>query len=58
MTDQEIGQKLKQYRQQKNLTQEELARRLDIPVITISRWERGKNVSKVYRKVLERAGII
>lgn len=58
MTEQEIGRKIKIYRQKHNLTQEELARRLDIPTITISRWERGKNVSKVYRKVLEQAGIL
>lgn len=58
MTDQEIGEKLKTYRQRNELTQEELARKLDIPTITISRWERGMNVSKVYRKVLKQAGII
>ncbi len=58
MTDKEIGQKLKDYRAKNNLTQEELARKLDIPTITISRWERGKNVSKIYRKVLKQAGII
>jgi len=58
MTDQEIGAKLKQYRQSNKLTQEELARRLDIPTITISRWERGKNVSGAYRKVLKQAGIV
>ena len=58
MTDQEIGEKLKLYRQRNNLTQEELARKLDIPTITISRWERGMNVSKVYRKVLKQAGIV
>ena len=58
MTDQEIGQKLKAYREKNNLTQEELARKLDIPTITISRWERGMNVSKVYRKVLKQSGVI
>jgi transcriptional regulator with XRE-family HTH domain len=58
MTDQEIGQKLKEYRESNGLTQEDLGRKLDIPTITISRWERGLNVSKVYRKVLRQAGII
>ncbi|MEA3305829.1 MAG: helix-turn-helix transcriptional regulator [Candidatus Omnitrophota bacterium] len=58
MTDQEIGQKIKHYRLRHNLTQEELARKLDIPTITISRWERGMNVSKVYKKVLKTAGLI
>lgn len=58
MTDQEIGEKLKAYRERNNLTQEELARKLDIPTITISRWERGMNVSKVYRKVLKQSGVI
>jgi len=54
MTDKEIGVKIKEYRQNHNLTQEELARKLDIPTITISRWERGKNVSKI----LTRGGTI
>jgi len=58
MTDQEIGQKIKHYRLRHNLTQEELARKLDIPTITISRWERGMNVSKAYRKVLKAAELI
>lgn len=58
MTDKEIGVKIKEYRQKHNLTQEELARKLDIPAITISRWERGKNVSKIYRKVLKQRGVI
>lgn len=58
MTDQEIGEKLKAYRERNNLTQEELARKLDIPTITISRWERGMNVSKVYRKVLKQSEVI
>ena len=58
MTDKEIGIKIKEYREKHDLTQEELARQLDIPTITISRWERGKNVSKIYRKVLKQAEII
>lgn len=58
MTDQEIGEKLKAYRKRNELTQEELGRKLDIPTITISRWERGMNVSKIYRKALKQAGII
>jgi len=58
MTDQEIGKKLKRYREDNSLTQEELGRKLDIPTITISRWERGQNVSKIYRKELMKAGII
>lgn len=58
MTDQEIGEKLKAYREKNNLTQEDLARKLDIPTITISRWERGMNVSRAYRKILKSAGLI
>jgi len=58
MTDKEIGLKIKEYREKHSLTQEELARKLDIPSITISRWERGKNVSKIYRKVLKQRGVI
>jgi len=58
MTDREIAQKIKDYREKHNLTQEQLARKLDIPTITISRWERGKNISNIYRKVLKESGII
>lgn len=57
MSNKELANKIKDYRRKNNLTQEELARRLDIPTITISRWERGQNVSKVYRRILKQAGI-
>jgi transcriptional regulator with XRE-family HTH domain len=58
MTDREITEKIKDYRRKNKLTQEELARKLDIPSITISRWERGKNISNIYRKFLRQHGII
>lgn len=58
MTDKEIAEKIRDYRRKHNLTQEQLARRLDIPTITLSRWERGKNISNIYKKVLKEAGII
>ncbi len=58
MTDREIAEKIKDYRLKYNLTQEQLARKLDIPTITLSRWERGKNISNIYRKVLKEQGII
>lgn len=58
MTDREIAEKIKDYRRKNKLTQEELARNLDIPSITISRWERGKNISNIYRKFLRQHGII
>lgn len=58
MTDKEIGEKIKDYRKRHKLTQEQLARRLDIPAITISRWERGKNISNIYRKFLKQHEIV
>ncbi len=58
MTDQQIAKKIKEYRQKHELTQEQLARQLDIPTITISRWERGKNMSNIYKKVLKQNKII
>ncbi len=58
MTDREIAEKIKDYRRKNKLTQEELARKLEIPSITISRWERGKNISNIYRKFLRQQGII
>lgn len=47
-----FGEQLKAYRKKHRITQEELARALDIPTVTISRWECGGNVSKAYRKIL------
>lgn len=58
MTDRQIAEKIKDYRAKYDLTQEELARKLDIPTITLSRWERGKNISNIYRKFLKEQGII
>jgi len=58
MTNREIAEKIKDYRRKHELTQEQLARQLDIPSITISRWERGKNISNIYRKVLKQNDII
>lgn len=58
MTDREVAEKIKDYRLKYNLTQEQLARKLDIPTITLSRWERGKNISNIYRKVLKEQGVI
>ena len=58
MTDREVGEKIKDYRKKNKLTQEQLARRLDMPTISISRWERGQNISGAYRKLLQQAGVI
>ncbi len=58
MTDRQVAEKIKDYRLKHNLTQEQLARKLDIPTITLSRWERGKNMSNIYRKVLKEQGVI
>lgn len=38
-----IALKIKQFREKKNLTQEDLARMLHTSVFTVSRLERGKN---------------
>lgn len=37
------GHELKAIRQRANLSQEKLAQRLNISVMTVSRWERGKH---------------
>ena len=39
----EIGSVMKKLRQQKQMTQEELAARLSVSVQTVSRWENGVN---------------
>lgn len=38
-----IAAKLRAYRQERNITQEELARMLDTSVFSISRWETAKH---------------
>lgn len=44
MNNYEFGRLLKLARQQKNLTQEQLASQLDVTVSAISKWENGKNL--------------
>lgn len=39
-----IGQKIKHFRKQKRLTQLELANKLGISDVCISRWENGINI--------------
>ena len=39
-----IGERIVQYRIDHELTQEDLARRLGVRAITISRWERGEQI--------------
>lgn len=41
MNNFEIGKRIKEARESVKLTQEELARCLDITAMTVSRWERG-----------------
>lgn len=55
--------KIKQIRKALNLTQEGLARELDVAFVTVNRWERGKQViSKPHVKELKRfakkAGVV
>lgn len=43
-----LGEHLKQVRQNKNITQEDVAKRLYITRQTLSRWEQGKTLPNIY----------
>lgn len=47
MDQQKIGRFLKQLRNEKNLTQEELAEKLNVSGRTVSRWETGANMPDI-----------
>lgn len=54
-----IALKIKAYRADNKLTQEGLARKLDVTRMQIVRWEAGKNKpSKVFMKILKAEGIL
>ena len=44
MNQEKIGHFISELRKAKNMTQEELAEKLNVNVKTISRWENGKNM--------------
>lgn len=46
MEQQKIGSFLRELRREKDLTQEQLADRLNVSGRTVSRWETGCNLSK------------
>jgi len=47
MEQQKIGSFLKELRKEKNLTQEELAEKLNVSGRTVSRWETGSNMPDI-----------
>lgn len=56
----DLGEKIRKMRKEKNLSQEQLAEKLDVSRQTISNWENGKfypdidslvNLSKVKKKL-------
>ena len=59
MTEQEVIQKIKDYMLKHNLRQWELAKRLDIPEKTLSRWLNKKvNISAAYLRILKKEGVV
>lgn len=42
-----LGEKLKRYREAKNLTQRQIAIALDVTTITVQNWEYNKHVPKL-----------
>lgn len=58
----DYSKKLKEYREHKLLTQQELAKKLGVAFVSVNRWERGHHepTMKIKRKIrtlLEEAGI-
>jgi len=50
----EYSQKLKSIREKLNLTQEDLARKLNVTVVTVNRWETGAfKPSRLAKKVID-----
>jgi transcriptional regulator with XRE-family HTH domain len=47
MEQQKVGRFLKELRKEKNLTQEQLAERLNVTGRTVSRWETGSNMPDI-----------
>ena len=51
MTNPELGSRISSYRQNKNMTQEELANKMDISRQTISKWETDETIPDIqYQK--------
>ena len=40
-TDMQIGEIIRKYRKEKNMTQEEMANRLGVTAPAVNKWERG-----------------
>lgn len=50
----EYSQKLKNIREKLHLTQEDLARKLDVTVVTVNRWETGAfKPSRLAKKAID-----
>jgi DNA-binding transcriptional regulator YiaG len=59
MTDKEIAEKLQDYMRRNNLRQWELARKIEVPERTLSRWLSGTTkVSRAYLRILKNEKII
>lgn len=59
MTDSEVVNKIRDYLNKHNLRQWELARKLNIPERTLSRWmTKQVKISAAYLRILKEEGII
>ena len=43
-----LGEKLKQRRELLNLTQREVAEKVDVTITTVQNWEAGRHIPKLY----------
>ena len=54
----QLGTKISQCRQNKNMTQEELARRLGITPQALSKWERNLSYPDIMKNLTEKAFLL
>ena len=48
-----VSKKLKAYKDANKLTNEQIARKIDVPLVSITRWINGKPMSKAYKRIVE-----
>ena len=48
-----LGEKLKQRREELNVTQRQIALELDVTVTTVQNWEAGRHIPKLYPKQMK-----
>ena len=48
-----VSKKLKAYKDANKLTNEQIARKIDVPLVSVTRWIKGNPMSKAYKRIVE-----